>query len=149
MDAVVIAGGTPAPGDPLYPFTNGRPKAMLDMAGKPMIQWVLDALDGAESIERVAIAGLKDETGFHCEKLFTRLESNGGIIENIRYGVAELSRDHSGTRSVSSVCHSSAERSPRSVPGTGVSVIVNRPPSTSSLSSVAYVAGSCAPASPK
>lgn len=94
MDAVVIAGGTPAPGEPLYTYTNGRPKALLELAGKPMIQWVLDALDGAETIDRVAIAGLKDETGFHCEKLFARLENHGSIVENIRYGVAELTGDH-------------------------------------------------------
>jgi NDP-sugar pyrophosphorylase family protein len=44
MDAIVIAGGIPEPGDPLYEYTQGQPKALLDIAGKPMVQWVLDAL---------------------------------------------------------------------------------------------------------
>ena len=40
MDAIVTAGGIPMPGEPLYEYTNGSPKALLDIAGKPMIQWV-------------------------------------------------------------------------------------------------------------
>ncbi len=46
MDAIVIAGGVPTPVEPLYPYTQGKPKALLDLCGKPMIQWVLDALEG-------------------------------------------------------------------------------------------------------
>ncbi len=37
MDAIVIAGGIPVEGDPLFPFTQGKPKAMLEICGKPMI----------------------------------------------------------------------------------------------------------------
>ena len=47
MDAIVTAGGIPQPGEPLYEYTLGASKAMLDVVGKPMIQWVLDALEGA------------------------------------------------------------------------------------------------------
>ncbi len=47
MDAIVIAGGIPEPGEPLYPYTQGKPKATLEISGKPMAQWVLDALNGA------------------------------------------------------------------------------------------------------
>ena len=44
MDAIVTAGGIPQPEDPLYTFSNGNAKALIDVAGKPMVQWVLDAL---------------------------------------------------------------------------------------------------------
>lgn len=87
MDAIVIAGGTPKPDEPLYPLTQGRPKAMLNIAGKPMIQWVLDALDGAETIENVIVVGLEHETGFSSPKIVARLESQGDILPNIRQGV--------------------------------------------------------------
>ena len=50
MDAIVIAGGVPKPEDPLYEYTQGQPKALLDIAGKSMVQWVLDALAEADSI---------------------------------------------------------------------------------------------------
>jgi NDP-sugar pyrophosphorylase family protein len=36
--AIVLAGGL---GQRLQPFTNDRPKAMVDVAGKPLLYWVL------------------------------------------------------------------------------------------------------------
>jgi GTP:adenosylcobinamide-phosphate guanylyltransferase len=87
MDAIVIAGGTPKPEELLYPLTQGKPKAMLEIAGKPMIQWVLDALDGAAGIENVIVVGLENETGFSSAKISARLESQGDILPNIRHGV--------------------------------------------------------------
>jgi NDP-sugar pyrophosphorylase family protein len=39
MDAVVTAGGIPKPDELLYPYTLGKPKALLEIAGKPMVQW--------------------------------------------------------------------------------------------------------------
>ena len=44
MNAIVTAGGIPQPGDKLYAYSNGDSKALIDLAGKPMVQWVLDAL---------------------------------------------------------------------------------------------------------
>jgi nitrite reductase/ring-hydroxylating ferredoxin subunit len=37
MDAIVLAGGIPLPEDPLYPYTQGHSKALVDIAGKPMV----------------------------------------------------------------------------------------------------------------
>ena len=58
MDAIVTAGGIPQPDEPLYAFTQGGPKALLDIFGKPMIQWVLDALEGAKGVDNIVIIGL-------------------------------------------------------------------------------------------
>ena len=63
MDAIIIAGGIPEPGDPLYEFTQGKPKALLDIAGKPMVQWVLDAIGGADRIDQVVLVSLSEESG--------------------------------------------------------------------------------------
>ena len=52
MDAVIIAGGIPQPQDPLYAYSKGDAKALIDIAGKPMVQWVLDALGEAKTIDR-------------------------------------------------------------------------------------------------
>ena len=49
MDAIVIAGGIPQPQDPLYTYSHGDSKALIDIAGKPMVQWVLDVL-GMQSL---------------------------------------------------------------------------------------------------
>ena len=58
MDAVILAGSVPRQEDPLYLYTQGQAKAMIEIAGKPMIQWVLDALGGVNDIDYVLVVGL-------------------------------------------------------------------------------------------
>lgn len=89
MDAIVIAGGIPKPEDPLYEFTEGGPKALIDVAGKPMIQWVLDAISGTESVERVVLISLSEEQGLECSKPVTYLPDQGGLLENVRGGIVK------------------------------------------------------------
>lgn len=90
MDAIVIAGGVPEPGEPLYEYTQGGSKAMLDVAGKPMIQWVLDALNGASNVENVVIIGLPATDDLDCPKAASCLPSQGDMISNLRGGILEL-----------------------------------------------------------
>ncbi|MEW5872190.1 MAG: nucleotidyltransferase family protein [Chloroflexota bacterium] len=90
MDAVVIAGGVPEPEDPLYAYTQGIPKALLDICGKPMIQWVLDALCQAETIERVIVIGLSADSGVTCEKAMAFIPSQGNMLANIRAGALKV-----------------------------------------------------------
>jgi GTP:adenosylcobinamide-phosphate guanylyltransferase len=87
MDAVIIAGGIPQEGEPLYEYTQGASKAMLDIAGKPMIQWVLDALTGAEEIDKVIIVGLAEEEDINCSKIVSFVPNKGDMIANVRAGV--------------------------------------------------------------
>lgn len=87
MDAIVIAGGVPGPEDPLYEFTQGKPKALVDVAGKPMIQWVLDAISGTETVEQVVLISLSEEDGLQCSKPVTYLADQGGLLENVRGGI--------------------------------------------------------------
>ena len=68
MDAIVAAGGIPLPEDPLYIYTNGDAKALVDVAGKPMIQWVLDALGDAKHVDNVIIIGLSPKSEITCKK---------------------------------------------------------------------------------
>jgi len=58
MNAIILAGGIPTSEDPLYLAANGQNKALIDIAGKPMAQWVVDAVDGANSVDRIVIVGL-------------------------------------------------------------------------------------------
>jgi CTP:molybdopterin cytidylyltransferase MocA len=90
MDAVVAAGGTPLPGDPLYPFTQGQPKALLDLCGKPMIQWVLDALCAAPTVDHVVIVGLDPATQLTCSKAIAYLPDAHGLLENVRAGARRI-----------------------------------------------------------
>lgn len=88
MYAVVTAGGIPQPGEPLYDNTRGAVKAMLDVAGKPMIQWVLDALSGARTVAGVIVVGLPADSGLTCLKPIDYLPNQGQMLQNIRAGLA-------------------------------------------------------------
>lgn len=90
MDAVVLAGGIPRPEDPLYSYSNGEAKALIDVAGKPMVQWVLDALCGSRLIERIVVMGLSTKTELKCKKPITYLSNQGKLLENLKVGTAKV-----------------------------------------------------------
>lgn len=90
MDAVVTAGGIPQPDELLYPYTLGKPKALLEIGGKPMVQWVLDALSGAAKVENVVLIGLTEESGVTCTKPLTYLANKISMIENILGGINKV-----------------------------------------------------------
>jgi GTP:adenosylcobinamide-phosphate guanylyltransferase len=90
MDAIVTAGGIPQPGEPLYEYTQGICKALLDIAGKPMIQWVLDALEGSQAVERIVVIGLPESSGIGGGKIADFIPNQGGMVDNIRAGVVRV-----------------------------------------------------------
>ena len=100
VDAIVTAGGTPKPGDPLYPLTQGQPKALLDIAGKPMLQWILDALSGAATIRRVVVVGLAEaHPQLECRKTLAFVPDHGSMLANIVAGTQwVLGQDASAVR---------------------------------------------------
>lgn len=87
MDAIVTAGGIPQPEDPLYTFSNGNAKALIDVAGKPMVQWVLDALGEAKNVDNVIVIGLSSRSGVTCKKPMHFLSNQGRMLANIVAGV--------------------------------------------------------------
>lgn len=90
MDAVVIAGGIPQPQDPLYRYSQGNAKALIDIAGKPMVQWVIDALAGAHTVDRIVIIGVTDKSGLSCRKPLVHVSSEGRMLANIQAGTAQV-----------------------------------------------------------
>jgi GTP:adenosylcobinamide-phosphate guanylyltransferase len=90
MDVILTAGGTPTPEDPLYSYSDGLPKAMIPIGDKPMIQWVLDALAGAKTINRVVLIGLADNIQVNYPRDLVRIEDQGTMVENIIAGAQKL-----------------------------------------------------------
>jgi len=90
MDAIVIAGGIPRPEDPLYAYSHGDSKALIDVAGKPMIQWVLDALGDAKKVDNVIIIGLSQKSGVSCKKPVYYVSNQGRMLANIVAGVDKV-----------------------------------------------------------
>ena len=90
MDAIIIAGGIPQPGEYLYEFTQGRPKALLDIAGKPMVQWVLDALGASKWIDQIVLVSLSAEDGLKSSKPISYVPNQGGMLPNLRAGMQKM-----------------------------------------------------------
>src|SRR5512138_1669655 len=90
MDAIVTAGGIPLPEEPLYPATQGLPKAMVDIAGKPMVQWVIDALCGSKNVDNIIIVGLTQKSGVESSKPTYYVPNQGKMVENLQAGAAKV-----------------------------------------------------------
>jgi GTP:adenosylcobinamide-phosphate guanylyltransferase len=87
MYAIVTAGGIPQPEDPLYPYSKGDSKALIDVAGKPMIQWTLDALNAAQQVDGIILIGLSAKTELVSAKPIHYIPNQGRMLANIVAGV--------------------------------------------------------------
>ena len=92
MDVLITAGGTPLPGELLYEYTRGAPKAMLNISGKPMVQWVLDAVSHSSKVDHIIIIGLQELGGITCPKPLTLLPSQSDMLANIITGISQVKR---------------------------------------------------------
>jgi GTP:adenosylcobinamide-phosphate guanylyltransferase len=87
MEAILLAGGVPDPESSLYPYTRGKPKAALDIGGKPMIQWVLDALEKSPSVGEIIVVGATELQGvLMSSKIFAFLPAGGDLLTNFQLG---------------------------------------------------------------
>jgi GTP:adenosylcobinamide-phosphate guanylyltransferase len=87
MYAIVTAGGIPNPEDPLYSYLKGDAKALVDVAGRPMIQWVLDALNAAQQVDDIILIGLSAKSGLVSVKPVHYVPNQGRMLANIVAGV--------------------------------------------------------------
>lgn len=87
MYAIVTAGGIPQPDDPLYVYSKGDSKALIDIAGKPMIQWTLDALNAAQQVDAIILIGLSAKTKLVSAKPIHYIPNQGRMLANIVAGV--------------------------------------------------------------
>lgn len=90
MDAIITAGGIPKPEDPLYEYTQGKSKALLEIVEKPMVQWVLDAICGSAKIDRIVMVGLEPDSGLTCSKPITYIHNQGGMLDNVRTSINKV-----------------------------------------------------------
>ncbi|HSV92695.1 MAG TPA: NTP transferase domain-containing protein, partial [Desulfobacterales bacterium] len=89
VDAVVLAGGDGAVLDPECRF-----KGLLPIAGKPMVEWVLDALNEAEEVGEVAVVVPTAEgLGGWVDRAAKIVVSDGSFVDNIVSGVSAFRTD--------------------------------------------------------
>lgn len=90
MDCVVVAGGRPEPVDPLYDYTKGGPKALLEIGGRPLIYYVIRALLAAQTVERIVVVGLELETDLGLAGTLEYIPDQGDLIANGLAGLARI-----------------------------------------------------------
>ena len=93
MDCIITAGGNPTPEDPLYAYTKGQSKALLDMNGRTMLERVVDALQGSQYVEDIIVVGLGSDMGLQFQRPVNHLPDQGSLIKNGIAGINWLS-DH-------------------------------------------------------
>lgn len=91
VDALVLGGGSSESID-----GSSRPKGLIEILEKPMIEWVVDALKAAEHVDRVAVVfpdlSLLPEPV--KEKADILVESNKNFSDNLLAGTAALNSAH-------------------------------------------------------
>ncbi len=94
MDCIIAAGGVPGPDDPLYPYTQGRPKALIPMGDRTMLEHVVDALQSSTGVREIVVVGLgqalADEAGLEFRRPVHHLPDQGSLLANALAGARWL-----------------------------------------------------------
>lgn len=86
IDAILLAGGGANPEDPLYAISAGKPKALVPIAGKPLAQWVVDALAASRTVGRLFVVGLDAGSGLSLPAGTRFVPDSGTLLGNVRSG---------------------------------------------------------------
>lgn len=81
MQALILAGGH---GKRLKPYTDEKPKPMLEVAGRPIIGWQLDWL------KRSGISNIVISAGYHKEKIIDYIGSGSKFGVRVGYSIEEI-----------------------------------------------------------
>ncbi len=92
MQALIIAGGSLKADSPLFLETGIAKKGLIPIAGKPMVQWVADALVGSDRIESLAVIGLKEGDVNPGPKPICYVADHGSLIDNVLAGVEAIKK---------------------------------------------------------
>lgn len=87
LAGVVLAGSSSRETDLLAPYTQGQPKGLLPIAGRPMLAYVVEALAGSRYVCSVIVVGLPPDARPALSVPVTYLPPHGDLIRNAEAGV--------------------------------------------------------------
>jgi GTP:adenosylcobinamide-phosphate guanylyltransferase len=90
MDSIVTAGGRSKPEDPLFEVTGIEKKALIPLAGRPMIAWVVDAVWKSGMVENIAIVGLQPGEVDFGDAPVCYTDAVGDMVSNVLTGLDRL-----------------------------------------------------------
>jgi len=96
MDCIITAGGSVAEDDPLFPYTKGKPKALIEINGLTMLEYVVRALEGSSFVDAIYIVGLDEDdvSGLALSPDITYIADCGGLVANLSAGLNRLRADN-------------------------------------------------------
>jgi molybdopterin-guanine dinucleotide biosynthesis protein A len=90
VDAVILAGGEPDKADPLVEYAQVQKKALIQIAGKEMARYVVEAIAGSSQVGRIFIVGLSPEDGVEFATPVEYVEAAGSMLDNIVAGMERV-----------------------------------------------------------
>ena len=88
-DAIILAGGENS--ERLSQFSSQSYEAMIEIAGKPMVTFVVDALAATPQVERIFIVGpVKQLANCDFPQNVTLVEGGSTIVDTIKLGMEAL-----------------------------------------------------------
>jgi molybdopterin-guanine dinucleotide biosynthesis protein A len=100
MYCIITAGGRAEPDDPLYIYTQDKPKALLDMGGRTMLERVVDALQSSQYVEDIVVVGLGDDMGMTFQRPVYHLSDQGGMVSNVLAGIRWIEENRPGVETL-------------------------------------------------
>lgn len=85
--AVVTAGRSPHEKDPLVMYTQGTSKALVPIAGKPMIEYVVEAIARSSYVKHIIIVALHPPDAVHFSIPVAHVPDTGDMLTNIEHGI--------------------------------------------------------------
>jgi len=92
--ALVSAGWSPKDGDPLAEYTGNGPKALIPIAGKPMVAHVVDALAGSRYVDHIIVISLSPEDDVSFSSTVEYVPDAGNILANAEAGMNHVIAHH-------------------------------------------------------
>lgn len=100
MHCIITAGGRPEPDDPIYLYTQDKPKALLDMCGRTMLERVVDALQSSPYVEDIMVVGLGSDLTMTFPRPLHHLPDQGGMVSNVLAGIHWIQENRPGAETL-------------------------------------------------
>jgi len=85
--AVVMAGWSSKEDDPLAEYTQGKSKALIPIAGRPMVAYVVNALAGSRYVQHIVVVALDPAAEVRFLMPVEYVPDAGDILANAEAGI--------------------------------------------------------------
>jgi molybdopterin-guanine dinucleotide biosynthesis protein A len=90
IDAIILAGGEHDKVDPLLEYAHAQKKALVKIAGKEMVRYVVEAIARSARIGRIIIVGLSPDDGVEFAAPVEYVEAAGDMLDNTVAGIERV-----------------------------------------------------------